>query len=190
MSGMERVEIAAGKYQLRPWNLRDIEPARVALTDPDIQRWRLPRRPDDDTGWQDPNEWLKKRIGFWDEGRHACFIVMDAVTGDPLGDVSVQHIDLTLRSAEIGYWLMPHARGRGVATHAVNTATRWAFGALGVHRMTLGHAVGNPASCAVARRTGYALEGVMRGAFPLPDGGFHDEHLHSRLATDPPVPVA
>jgi hypothetical protein len=29
----------------------------------------------------------------------------------------------------------------------------------------------------------------MREAFPSPDGGFLDEHLHARLATDPPVPV-
>lgn len=183
---MEPVEIAAGKYQLRPWTPRDLDAARVALTDPDIQRWRAPR-PDDGNARHDPKAWLERRIGFWAEGVHACFLVMDAVTGEVLGDVSVQHIDRTLRAAEVGYWLMPHARGRGVATHAVDTATRWAFGALGIHRMTLIHAAPNTASCAVAKRTGYALEGVMRDGLLLPDEGFHDEHLHARLATDPPV---
>lgn len=186
---MEPVEIAAGKYQLRPWTPQDVEPARAALADPDIARWRAPRPNEDDKAWHDPHEWLKKRIGFWAEGKHACFIVMDAVSGDVLGDVSIQHIDHTLHCAEVGYWLLPQARGSGVATHAVGTATRWAFGALGIHRITLVHAAPNTASCAVAERTGFALEGVMRDGFPQPDGTFVDEHLHARLATDPPAPT-
>ncbi len=188
MWAMEPVEIAAGKYQLRPWTLADIDAARVALGDPEIRRWRAPSPPGDETR-ADPHAWLERRVGFWAEGHHACFIVMDAVTGDVLGDVSVQHIDEAMACAEVGYWVMPHARGSGVATHAVDTATRWAFGALGLHRVSLAHAVANTASCAVARRCGFALEGVMREAFPSPDGGFLDEHLHARLATDPPVPV-
>ncbi|MCF2533917.1 GNAT family N-acetyltransferase [Yinghuangia soli] len=188
---MEPVEIAAGKYQLRPWNMQDVEAARVALEDPDIQRWRAPRPPGDDDGtWRDPKAWLAKRVGFWAEGKHACFIIMDAVTGAVLGDVSIQHIDTHLRTAEVGYWLMPEARGAGVATHGVATASRWAFGALGIHRLTLIHAAPNTASCAVANRTGFALEGVMRDGSVGPDGRHHDEHLHARLATDPPVPAA
>ncbi|MDI2131435.1 GNAT family N-acetyltransferase [Yinghuangia seranimata] len=181
---MEPVEIAAGKYQLRPWTERDVDAARVALTDPEIMRWRAPRPPGEQH--PGPEEWLTRRIGFWAEGIHACFIVMDAVSGEVLGDVSVQHIDRTCHTAEIGYWVMPKARGAGVATEAAKIASRWAFGALGLHRLTLVHAVGNPGSCRVAQRAGFALEGVMREASPNRDGiGYHDEHLHALIVTDP-----
>jgi RimJ/RimL family protein N-acetyltransferase len=71
-----------------------------------------------------------------------------------------------------------------VATAAVGAVTRWAFGALGVERITLPHAVDNLASCRVAEKCGFPPEGVLRGAYRADDGSRHDEHLHARLATD------
>ena len=44
----------------------------------------------------------------------------------------------------------------------------------------------NPArTCRVATAAGFALEGVARQSYRYPDGLFHDEHLHARLASDP-----
>ncbi|MBT2467364.1 GNAT family N-acetyltransferase [Streptomyces sp. ISL-66] len=45
------------------------------------------------------------------------------------------------------------------------------------------HSAANPASCRVATKAGYPLEGTMRGALLHVDG-WHDEHLHARLRTD------
>jgi RimJ/RimL family protein N-acetyltransferase len=67
-----------------------------------------------------------------------------------------------------------------VATAAVGAVSEWAFG-LGLHRLQLRHSVRNPASCRVAAKTGYALEGVLRSALRHADG-WHDMHLHARLA--------
>ncbi|MEW2435901.1 GNAT family protein [Streptomyces caniferus] len=42
----------------------------------------------------------------------------------------------------------------------------------------------NPASCRVATKAGFRLEGTMRSALLHADG-WHDEHLHARVQDDP-----
>lgn len=42
------------------------------------------------------------------------------------------------------------------------------------------HAVRNEASCRVAIKTGFVLEGTKRSAVLHPDG-WHDMHLHARV---------
>jgi RimJ/RimL family protein N-acetyltransferase len=109
--------------------------------------------------------------------------VLDATTGRLLGNVSLHKIDHEQRDAEIGYRVAPWARGQGVATDSVAAATRWAFGALDLVRIELAHAVANPASCRVAEKAGYQLEGTLRQSFVYA-GIRQDEHLHARLVTD------
>ncbi|MFJ8995104.1 GNAT family N-acetyltransferase [Streptomyces sp. NPDC102279] len=47
----------------------------------------------------------------------------------------------------------------------------------------MGHSVPNPASCRVAGRTGFALEGTLREAL-LHDNGRHDRHLPALIRPD------
>ena len=68
----------------------------------------------------------------------------------------------------------------------MRAATRFAFEALGLNRVELFHAVDNPSSCGVATGAGFALEGVARQAYRYGDGVLHDDHMHARLANDPP----
>jgi len=60
--------------------------------------------------------------------------------------------------------------------------TAWGF-ALGLHRIELEHSVANDASCRVALKAGYALESTKRSQ-ALHADGWHDIHLHVRIATD------
>ena len=71
-----------------------------------------------------------------------------------------------------------------MAAAAVRTAARFAFEVLGLQRVELFHAVDNPASCRVATKAGFALEGTHRSSFRYGDGRLHDEHSHARLAAD------
>jgi RimJ/RimL family protein N-acetyltransferase len=112
--------------------------------------------------------------------------VLGGTDGALLGSVSLHHVDVDHENAEVGYWIAPAARGRGLAARGVEMAARFAFTTLGFRRLYLYHSVENPASCRVAERAGFALEGVTRESYRYPDGRFHDEHLHGRLATDRP----
>jgi RimJ/RimL family protein N-acetyltransferase len=71
-----------------------------------------------------------------------------------------------------------------VASCAVRAAATYGFGQLVLRRLHLFHAVENAASCGVARKAGFLLEGTLRESYRYADGRFHDEHLHARLATD------
>ncbi len=174
------VELAAGGYRLRPWSEADAAAVLAVADDPEIGRWN-PFQPaaDDLAGARD---WCAAR-GDWD-GSHASWAVCDD-RGTLLGSVSLHQLDSHNAGGEVGYWVAPPARGRGVATAAVRAAARYAFDGLRLERVELFHAVENPASCRVAERAGFALEGTHRSSFRYGDGQLHDEHCHARLAGDP-----
>ncbi|TDD40403.1 N-acetyltransferase [Nonomuraea terrae] len=100
-------------------------------------------------------------IDGWRDGRRLEFLAADAGTGERLGRVG-----LGLRedgTAEIGYWVDPRARGRGVATESVRAACRWAFAARPLDLIEWRAEVGNTASRRVAEKAGFTIEGTLRG---------------------------
>lgn len=89
--------------------------------------------------------------------------------------------------AEVGYWVHPAVRGRGVATEAVGMIARHALtpqseGGLGLRRLSLARAEGNDASGAVAERAGFSEFGVASSAERLGDGSWADLHWYELLA--------
>jgi RimJ/RimL family protein N-acetyltransferase len=182
---IEPVEIAAGRLQLRPPTDADAADALAMLQDPDVARWN---QGPDGLDLDVARAWCR-RGADWSSGEHATFSVLDATSGRLLGNVSLHQIDRAEGDAEIGYRVAPWARGRGVATDSVAAVSRWAFGALDLVRIELAHAVLNPASCRVAEKAGYPLEGTLRASYVYGDGRRYDEHLHARLASDPEPPT-
>jgi RimJ/RimL family protein N-acetyltransferase len=173
------VELAAGPYRLRAWAESDAPAVLAAAADPEIARWNpfASTTPDLAAALA----WCAGRAD-WD-GSHASWAVC-AASGELLGSVSLHQLDPHNAGGEVGYWTAPPARGRGVAAAAVRTAARFAFEVLGLQRVELFHAVDNPASCRVATKAGFALEGTHRSSFRYGDGRLHDEHSHARLAAD------
>ncbi|WP_335935413.1 GNAT family N-acetyltransferase [Streptomyces sp. PTD5-9] len=172
---------------LRPWERRDVEAEAMldglvaAATDPLTALWN----PFKATDRAQAATWLERRMDAWERGDAASFAVLAAADGTLLGNVGVRWADRADGLGMTGYWLLPHARGRGLATRATRAVTEWAFRTAAARRIELAHAVGNEASCRVAHRSGYLPEGTLRQSFRFGDGKYHDEHLHARLATDP-----
>ena len=134
----------------------------------DARRWLVSRRGSDRVDWAVRHPGTRRLVGRAGLG---------AFRADP-------------PTGEIGYGVHPAHRGRGVATAAVRAVTGWGYAELGLSRIELVHDVGNLASCAVATRSGYLLEGRERANLAYPDGRLHDLHRHARLASDPPGPAA
>lgn len=153
--------------------------------DPEFKQWNTPLRTVSTT--EEGRASLARRARAWADGSAAAFCITDSDEGAVLGHVSVNEISWDLRRAQVGFWLLPVARGRHVAAKGLALVSRWAFGDLGLHRLELHHAVGNVASCRTADRCGFAYEGTLRGRmFEAGDTErFRDAHLHARLATDP-----
>jgi RimJ/RimL family protein N-acetyltransferase len=79
-----------------------------------------------------------------------------------LGNVNLAGLDRGDRQAEIGYWLVPDARGRGLATAAASMLSEWGFDSLGLHRIEFAILPENLASQRVAERLGATPEGIRK----------------------------
>jgi RimJ/RimL family protein N-acetyltransferase len=112
-------------------------------------------------------------------GRLAPLVVVDGETGELLGGGTFRHLDSKGAIVEIGYWLYPQARGRGVATKTARALAEHAF-ALGVRRVVAHVKVGNGASERVLERAGFTREGISR-SLPTADGGRIDKSVWSLL---------
>ncbi len=163
-------------WVLRAFSDADTEPLLRAFRDPEMALWN-PGPSDGDAGaW-----WA--RCNDRSDGSHLTWAVA-RTDGTLLGSVSVFDIDPDQRDAELGFRVLPQARGRGVARWAARRATEHVFAHLGLRRVQLFHGVANLGSCRVAESAGFQLEGTLRESYRYGDGRWHDEHLHARLASD------
>jgi RimJ/RimL family protein N-acetyltransferase len=176
MAASAQPEIPGDGVRLRPWREAD-RPAVVAgFGDPAIQRWHCRDLDDDEAA-----AWIADWPRRWQSETGASWAVV--VAGEVAGQIGLRRIDLAEGLAAISYWVLPGFRGRRIAPRALAGLTAWAFSDLGLHRLGLSHSTANPASCRVAARAGYPAEGVLRSEARHADG-WHDMHLHARLATD------
>ncbi|MBT2414053.1 GNAT family N-acetyltransferase [Streptomyces sp. ISL-12] len=164
---------------LRPWREGDAPAVFEAFQDPLMHQWHIRAADSVD----EVRGWIAAWQAAWAGERNAQWAVADAASGRLLGRVALRDVLLGDGVAEVAYWTVAAARGQGVAARATAALARWAFDEVGLHRLELTHAVANTASCRVAERAGFVLEGVKRSALRHADG-WHDMHLHARLSGD------
>jgi len=174
-----QLELTSGDLVLRPWRpdaAGDVAAVLTAFADPEIQRWGVR----DIATPEQARAWMRSWADSWEAETDVCW----AVTRDGVvvGRVALRRVALAAGLGEVSYWVLPGARGRGIASIAAAEAARWAFEDVGLRRIELCHSVHNEASCAVARRLGFALEGTLRDGMLHVDG-WHDMHLHAGFAT-------
>ncbi|WP_331755831.1 GNAT family N-acetyltransferase [Streptomyces sp. NBC_01643] len=169
----------AGGLELRPWRADDAQVLVDSYLDPDVQQWNRPGGLSLDDARDRIARWEKR---WWSE-EAAIWAVAEPGRGSPVGLIGLADFDLDGANAELLYWLLPAGRGRGAMADAVVTVSRWALEDLGLHRLRITHSVANAASCRVAERAGFVLEGTMRSAL-LHSDGWHDEHLHAWVLGD------
>lgn len=87
------------------------------------------------------------------------------------------------QGAKLGYSIGFEHQGKGYATDAVRTMLDWAFGPLGLHRVTAAVGPDNAASHALVQRLGFRLEGVLRDHVHT-NGVWRDSVLYSVLASE------
>jgi len=165
---------------LRAWELDDAEElaAMYAAAAAELST---------DAPWRTP-EWFT--AGGQRERIRACLDV-DSVEGFVItaagaivGTLSLDEIrrDI-LQSADLGYWVAPDARRRGVATGAIGLAVGHAFGCLGLHRIHATVDIDNRASSRALENNGFQRVGILRG-FAMVGGRWRDHHLYQLTAED------
>jgi RimJ/RimL family protein N-acetyltransferase len=157
---------------LRPLKLADIPDVVAACRDPEIVRWTT-EIPEDYTE-EHARSWIASTSDGWKSGRAELAITQNGVFAGAIGLVA-RHEWI----AEIGYWVTPQFRNRGLATRALELLSAWAEG-VGFARLQLATFPGNEASARVAEKAGYVKEGLLR-AYANQRGAIRDAYIWSRV---------
>jgi ribosomal-protein-serine acetyltransferase len=169
----------AGDLTLRPLSEPDTGDVVEACQDAETLRWLPLPRP-----YTRANaEWF---IGTFAPGQRvsgAGIVFAIESAGRLAGAIDLKHVDWTNKVAEVGYWVAPWARGRGVASQAARVLARWAICDQGFERVELFAATGNAASQRAAEKAGFVREGVARNAGYV-HGGRVDLVLFSLVPED------
>jgi RimJ/RimL family protein N-acetyltransferase len=169
--------LSDGEIALRLFEDADVPALLEAARDPDIPRLtNLPAL--ESEPWA--RAWLERVTELWRDGERATFAVAVASSDELLGSIGLRIVD---GNGQIGYWVLPAARGRGVATRALLLVTSWAF-ERGFPRLQLLTEPENAVSQRVAERAGFRREGLLRGYFEL-KGRRADGIMFGRLPGDP-----
>ena len=116
--------------RLEPLGASHLRAIATLADDEAVQRFtRMPVAP----SAAELDEWLARYTEGRREGSRAGFAILQG-GGGFLGLAVAPRIDREAREAELGYVVVPDARGRGVATEALRLLTAWAFAELGARR--------------------------------------------------------
>jgi RimJ/RimL family protein N-acetyltransferase len=129
------------------------------VADPDLGRWLGIEQ---DPG---PEHVLERVAGAQTaaaDGRLIELAILPATEDSFAGAVLVHHIAWEHRRCEIGLWLHPRARRRGLAHNAMVRLVEWLFEDLGMERLEMTTTADNVRLAALARRLGFAHEGTLR----------------------------
>ncbi|MBU2669737.1 GNAT family N-acetyltransferase [Actinoplanes bogorensis] len=180
---MERETITAGDIRLRPFEEGDIPWVYEVSLDQRVQKYvqlPIPYR------LADAEFFVREMaVAAWDNGSRAEFVVEPEAGGTARWGRVGFGLD-GAGAGQIGYWMDPAARGRGVATAAVRALCRWGFEVLGLGLIEWRAEVGNHASRRVAEKAGFRVEAVLRQRL-VHRGGRVDAWVGSMLPSELPT---
>lgn len=135
-----------GRVVLRVAEDRDRRAIEAGVRDPDVIRWIGPQP-------ARAEEVLERDRERWANGE-PTFVICEP-DGSCVGKVWIGFREGDTSIGYVGYWLLPAARGRGLATSAVRLVSAWARDDLGIANLRITTAPDNPRSHRVAERSGF-----------------------------------
>lgn len=160
---------------LRPWQDTDIPAVVNAYRDAAMRRWLASRIGND----EEARAWLARQAAGWADDTALSWAIDKE--GTVVGGFVIKAASPpeTLATG-VGYWTAAEARGTGIASRCLQTATEWLFAGQDImpaDEVELLHTVGNAGSCRVAQKCGYILESMLA---PMPPKFPHEGHRHLR----------
>ncbi|GGQ68036.1 GNAT family N-acetyltransferase [Couchioplanes azureus] len=170
--------------RLRPYRDADVPNLVAAFSDPETLRF-MSGTPGEVTT-EKAQAFVRGLPATRNPDRHS-YAVADPVTDELLAG-AVLHVTRRRSSGEVGFWVCPAARGRGVATATTRAMTDLGF-AHGLCRVELFIRDENVRSQRVALAAGFRREAALRDVLPGPGSQRHTAVVWSRLSTDDGAPA-
>lgn len=160
--------LSDGRVRLRDAAERDIPEMLVAHEeDPEMYaRLGLPRPP---SGAELGSE-MEQSHAERSAGRRARLTILEHDSDDCRGRVLVHNIEWESARAELGLWVAPQLRGRGLGSAALRLAAGWLFEACGLQRVQALTEPANGPMLTAAAAAGFVHEGVLRAYHRERDG--------------------
>jgi [ribosomal protein S5]-alanine N-acetyltransferase len=147
-------------FYLRPDHPDDApEVARAFAEDPHLAvDWGIEETVDEELA----RTWWSDHAELWAAGEGRHLTIVEAGSDLPLGGVNFHNIRPDHRRAEIGFWLAPWGRRRGIGSAAVKAACAWGFERWELNRIEMTTLPDNEGALALGRKIGFTREGLLR----------------------------
>ncbi len=179
--------IETERLRLRPWRDTDVPGPGEGADDASLAFMPEGAHPD---AARFP-AWLRRKRGFMERGEAVHWCVADRASDHAHGLLSVFGMGPAAGrfQGEVGYWLHPPARGRGILAEALPPVIDHAFapmteGGLGLTRLHAETDIDNAASQRLLEGAGFRRWGEDRSAFRRVDGTLTDGAHFELLASD------
>lgn len=98
-----------------------------------------------------------------------------------LGRIGFNHMDSQNHKAEIGYWIIEEAQGKGIVTRSVKELLMMAFTELNLNKIVIRAGIENSKSRSIPERLGFTLEGIERDGELLVNNKYTDLAIYGLL---------
>jgi RimJ/RimL family protein N-acetyltransferase len=169
-----------GPVRVRPAAERDIPEVLIAYQDdPELHLRMGEQRP---PSGAELGRLAERGAADRDAGRGMTLTI---VSGSDVcqGQVNIHHVDWDNARVELGIWVAPQARGRGLARAALRLVATWLLRDLEFERVQLLTETDNDRLLQAALAAGFQREGVLRG-FLLEQGARVDVVVLSLVRRD------
>lgn len=135
----------------------------------------------DDYSIDSAREFIKGNLAaFAENGSFSASVILEETF---VGAIGFHSLDLTNKSAHVGYWLAKEAQGKGIMTRCCRVLFDYLFDDLGLNRIQINCNIENTKSRAIPDRLGFQLEGIHRQVEWLHDR-FGDWAIYAMLKED------
>ena len=111
---------------------------------------------------EDTIEFIKGCLKGYAENKSLHAVIL--FKGEIVGVAGYNTINMSNKTATIGYWLGAEFQGNGIMTEVARTLTDYAFHSLNLNKVEIRAAVGNKKSRSIPERLNYINEGCIRQA--------------------------
>jgi RimJ/RimL family protein N-acetyltransferase len=174
---VEQPTLVHGDITLRPLKEKDIDPIFQACQDPTITAFTRVPYPYERSMAE---EFVRESDTAYRNHHSISFAI--EVEGKFVGTIGLHSLSIGDHTSEVGYWMDPDFRAKGICTQALKALSDFAIQVMGFRRLEAYANFDNVASQRVMERAGYQRDALLKNAATNRLGEQFDMALYSMIS--------